>query len=67
MHVRNVHIKNSVHTMAANWASSAAVNLEQREVPANTTSTSLLPLSLNHACINSSRSILDEKYVTPKF
>ena len=49
--------------MVANWASSAAVNLEQRKVSEKTTSTSLLPLPLNDVNINSSRSNVDEKYV----
>ena len=49
-------------TMVANWASSAAANLEQHQVPTNTTSTSSLPSPLNDANINSSRSKLDEKH-----
>ena len=66
-HVRNVHKKNLAHNMVAKWALSAAVNLEQRQVPANTTSTLLLPLPLNDVNFNSSRSKLDEKYATLKF
>ena len=52
--------------MVANWVSSAAVNLEQRQVPANTTFSLLLFMPLNDANINCSCSKLDEKYVTPK-
>ena len=39
------------------------MNLEQRLVPENTTSTSLLSSTLNDADINASRSKLDEIYV----
>ena len=48
--------------MVANWASSAAVNLVQHQVPVNTISTLALPTPLNDANNNSLRSKFDEKY-----
>ena len=65
-HVRNVHKKNLAHNMVANWASSAAVNLEKRQVPSKTTFSLLLFLLLKDANINCSCSKFDEDYVTPK-
>lgn len=52
--------------MVANWVSSTAVNLEQRQVSATTTYTLLLFLPLNDTNTNCSCLKLAEKYVTPK-